>query len=197
MTPLPHRLLKAHQLADVPAQPRFRLADLSDASNAASRFEPLDFNVSQSHSSREPSAENSASLHTAIEALANAVTELQSQRDLILEQAQHETIKLGIAIAGRLLRRTLSAQPEAVLELVRATLNWTVGAATVRVRMHPADCDLVEPQLDSLSRDCSAKIEFLRDDTLTRGDCIAETAHGIIDSRVEAMLDRIAEELLT
>lgn len=196
MTPLPYRLLKAHQLADAPPQSRFRLADLSEAPNVPSRFEPLDLLVRQSHSSREHSAENSDSLRTVIESLANAATELQSQRDFILEQAQRETIKLGIAIAERLLRRTLSTQPDAVFDLVRATLNWTVGAATVRVRMHPADCDLIEPHLDSLSRDCSTKIELLRDDTLTQGDCVAETAHGIIDGRVGTMLDRIAEELL-
>ena len=197
MTPLPHRLLKAHQLADASPRPRFCLADLSDDANTPSRFVPLDLFVSQTDSSRETSAENSASLRTALEALANAATELQSQRDHILEQAQRETIKLGIAIAERLLRRTLSAQPDAVIELVRTTLNWTVGAATVRLRLHPADCELVELQSDVLRRDCSAEIQFVRDETLARGDCVAETSQGIIDGRVETMLERITEELLS
>ena len=197
MTPLPHRLLKAHQLADASPRPRFRLTDLSADANAPSRFEPLELCAAQTHSSRKPAVENTASLHTALDALANAATELQSQRDHILEQAQRETIKLGIAIAERLLRRTLSAQPDAVIELVRTTLNWTVGAATVRIRLHPADCDLVEPQTDVLRRDCSAEIQFVRDEALARGDCVAETPHGEIDGRVETMLDRITEELLS
>ena len=121
---------------------------------------------------------------------------MQSHRDRILDQAQTETVKLGIAIAERLLRRTLAAQPDSIIDLVKTTLSWAVGTATVRVRLHPADCDVIETHAEDLHRECSADLQFVRDESLSRGDCLVESAQGVIDGRIETMLDRVTEELL-
>jgi flagellar assembly protein FliH len=90
----------------------------------------------------------------------------------------------------------LATQPESVLDLVKTTLSWAVGAETVRLRLHPADCDFVETRSADLSRECTAETQFVRDETLSRGDCLVETAQGLIDGRIETILDRIADELL-
>jgi len=193
MTAASARLLKADHVSDATSRQRVRLADLSETPATSSCFELLDFAVPQSRPRENPSTKANA----ALAALTTAAAELHAQRDSWLEQCQHETIALAIAIAERLLRRTLAAQPEAVIELVRTTLDWTVGAATVRVRLHPDDCEFVQSQAESLRRECSADIEFVRDETLARGDCVSETTHGVIDGRVDTLLDRIAEELLT
>ena len=192
MTAAIARLLKADHVSEAIPRQRVRLADLSETPTTPSRFELLDLTAPQSRPRENPTAE----VHAALAALTTAAAELHAQRDHWLEQCQHATIRLGIAIAERLLRCTLAAQPEAVIELVRTALDWTVGAATVRVRLHPDDCDFVQSQAESLRRECSAEIEFVVDETLARGDCVSETTHGIIDGRVETLLDRIAEELL-
>ena len=135
-------------------------------------------------------------LHSAIEAMKIAADQLQSHRDLVLDQARSETIKLGVAIAERLLRRTLDAQPEAILDLVRTSLDSVVCAETVRVNLHPADHQLVATHLDELNRDCSSKIQLEPDSKLSRGDCVVETSQGSIDGRLETIFQRISEELL-
>jgi flagellar assembly protein FliH len=163
------------------------------------RFERLklvECHSPQTFATNAAARQKSDELQTAITALNAAASDLQSHRDRILEQGQIESVKLGIAIAERLLRQTLNVQPEAILDLVKTTLSWAVGAESIRVRLHPTDCELVEAQTAELTRECSANIQYLADTTLTRGDCLVETAQGTIDGRWETMLQRITEELL-
>ncbi len=203
MTVAAARLLKSPDLSDQPN--RIRLADFTEgvtfptAPLANNRFERLKLverhspQLSAAHSATHQAA---TEFQAAITALNAAAAELQSHRDHILEQGQIESVKLGIAIAERLLRHTLNVQPDSILDLVKTTLSWAIGAETVRVRLHPADCEFVETHSGSLARECSADIQFVSDATLTRGDCLVETAQGMIDGRIETMLHRITEELL-
>lgn len=186
------RILKADPRNNVTS--RVRLADLSEPIGSrfdSSAFEPLTLPVELSPRS-EP-LENSR-LDSALAALQFAADQLHVQRDHLLDQSQHEAVQLGVAIAERLLRRTLAVQPDAVLELIRSALDWSVGSDRLRVRLHPADAELVASSTQPL--DANREIEFLPDDTLTRGDCVVETPNGQTDARLEVILQRIADELL-
>lgn len=201
MTVATARLLKAHDMVNEPTRTRVRLADLTKRAEpaASDRFERLNLIhcvSSQSPGSHVAALQKSDELQAAITSLNTVAADLRSHRDRILEQGQTESIKLGIAIAERLLRRTLATRPEMVLDLVKTTLSWVVGTETIRVRLHPSDCDIVQSHSDDLHRGCSANIQFVRDETMSRGDSFVETAQGVVDGRVETMLERIAEELL-
>ena len=196
MTVTAARLIKSHDLNDQPTRPRVRLADLAERTDQPAtndRFERLNLvGVSpQRTASRVSVRQKPDELQMAIAALNTAAADLQSHRDRILEQGQTESIKLGIAIAEQLLRRTLSVQSDSILDLVKTTLSWAVAAETVRVHLHPADCDFMETRSDELHRECSAEIQFVRDESLSRGDCLVETAQGTIDGRIETMLNMV------
>lgn len=186
------RILKANPRNS--AASRIRLADLSEPIESlfdSSTFEPLTLPTGLS-TSCEPQAD--PRLESAVAALQFAADQLHAQRDHWLDQSQHEAIRLGVAIAERLLRRTLDVQPEAVLDLIRSALDWSVGADRLRVRLHPADAALVASAAQTL--DANREIDLLPDDSLTRGDCVVETSNGQTDARLEVILQRIAEELL-
>lgn len=173
---------------------RVRLADWSKPigfSGDSSAFEPLTLPTGLS-SCCEPSTD--ARLDSALAALQHTADQLHAERDRWLEQSQREAVRLGVAIAERLLRRTLDVQPEAVLDLIRSALDWSIGADHLRVRLHPADAELVE----SAGRqfDAHRTIEILPDNSLTRGDCVVETPNGQTDARLDVVLQRIADELL-
>lgn len=173
---------------------RVPLTDLSEP--AESRFQPDDFVPLALPIARTPRAEPHADSHvpSALAALQSAAEQLQTQRDHWLEQSQREAVRLGIAIAERLLRHTLAVQPDAVLELIRSALDWTAHSDRLRVRLHPADAGLVASAKSSL--DPHRDIEFLPDDSLARGDCVVETPNGQADARLDLVLQRIADELL-
>ena len=188
------RILKANR--DNASDSRVILCDLSErpfSRFAATDFEPLSLPASNPHRavSRVDTRVQSAltSLHAASE-------QLHSQRDRWLDQCQTETIRLGVAIAERLLHRTLTTHPEAVIDLVRSALEWSVGADQLSVRLHPADAELVTSAAASLQTEACATIEFVADESLTRGDCVVETPNGQIDARREVLTQRIVDELL-
>ncbi len=168
------------------------LCDLSEMRHsrfATSDFEPLSL-PSISPPRTEPRAD--AQLESALTALNSAAQQLHAQRERWLDQCQEETVRLGVAIAERLLRRTLAVHPDAVIDLVRSALECSVGADRVSIRLHPADADLVT----SLQSETGVTLDFVADDSLERGDCLIETPNGRIDARREVLTQRIAEELL-
>lgn len=190
------RILKAN--AHHSTAQRVRLTNFAEPTSsrfAASDFEPLSIPAQPS-----PNSTTDERIESALAALHSAVDQLQAQRDHWLGHCQQETVRLGIAIAERLLRRTLAAHPDAVLDLVRSALECSVGAEQIRVRLHPADADLVTsvPEvLLTLSRESGSELNVLADDSLARGDCVVETPHGQIDARQVTLLDRITDELLS
>jgi len=188
------RLLKADD--DNLSARRMVLTDLAEARHsrfAAADFEPLSLPAIER---QRADPRTDARVQSALAALGAAAEQLQAQRDRWLEQSQTETVRLGVAIAEQLLRRTLAAHPEAVIDMVRSALEWTFGADRLRVRLHPADTKLVASAVATLRSDASATLEFVADESLARGDCIVETPHGQIDARREVLARRIADELL-
>ena len=189
------RILKADR--DNASDSRVILCDLSERRNprfATSDFEPLSLPASKPH---RADSRVDARVQSALNALHAATEQLHAQRDRWLDQCQSETVRLGVAIAERLLHRTLTTQPEAVIDLVRSALEWSVGADHLSVRLHPADAELVTTVAASLQTNASTTLEFVADESLTRGDCIVETSNGQIDARREVLTQRIADELLT
>lgn len=191
------RLLKAEQVSAIPSRGRISWSEFSETTTSPS-FAPLDILKATSHSMAQPTtiATEHESLHTVLSALDSAAKQFLTQRDNCLEQCQTESVKLGIAIAEKLLRRVIANQPDCVLELVRNTLQWTDGQNSVRVRLNSKDCELVEQHLEDLVRKHDQRIELIADEQLTRGDCVVEASNSLIDARIETLLSRITEELL-
>ena len=188
------RILKADR--DNASDSRVILTDLSERRHsrfAASDFEPLSLPAGEPH---RAAPRVDARVQSALTALHAATEQLHAQRDRWLDQCQTETVRLGVAIAERLLHRTLTTHPEAVIDLVRSALEWSVGADHLSVRLHPADAEFVTSAAVSLQTEACATLEFVADESLTRGDCVVETPNGQIDARREVLTQRIADELL-
>lgn len=160
---------------------------------AASDFEPLSLPVTEP---RRADSQADARLQSALAALHAASEQLHAQQDRCLEQAQAETVRLAVAIAERLLDRTLTTHPESVVDLVRSALQWSVGAERLSIRLHPADAELVTSAAATLQTATDATLEFVADESLTRGDCVVEAPNGRVDARREILLQRITDELL-
>lgn len=188
------RILKAND--DNASARRVVLSDLSERRHsrfATSDFEPLSLPAGEP---RRADSRADARVQSALAALHHAAEQLHAQRDRWLDQFQEETVRLGVAIADRLLHRTLAVHPEAVIDLVRSALEWSVGADHLTVRLHPADAELVTSAATSLQTETCATLEFVADESLSRGDCVVETPNGQIDARREVLAQRIADELL-
>ncbi|HWK59890.1 MAG TPA: flagellar assembly protein FliH [Eoetvoesiella sp.] len=103
-------------------------------------------------------------------------------------------INLAINIAGQVIRSTLDAHPEKILDTVRDILHMESNSESLlRLRVHPDDLQLVR---EHLAEDpIAGKWRLVADETLARGGCIAETALGNIDATLQTRWQRITSTL--
>jgi flagellar assembly protein FliH len=138
-------------------------------------------------------------LRTTLPALSQAAQALRDERDRWLLRWDRAAIELGIAIAGKLVRSHLAIRPELASHMIAEALQLAIGQPQLRVHLHPQDRarlgDRAEQVVEALT--ACATPELVDDPALAPGECRIETRHGEIDARLDTMLQRIAEELLS
>jgi flagellar assembly protein FliH len=137
-------------------------------------------------------------LQTALPALKAAAEALQSERDRWLIRWEQTAVRVGVAIAGKILKSQISARPELASGMIADALRLAAGQPRLAIHLHPEDLAAWGGQgsriIESLTS--CADSTLIPDPTIARGGCRIETIHGEIDARVESMLERLADELI-
>ncbi len=127
--------------------------------------------------------------------------EIMGQREDMMAEARQNVVKLAIAVAERVVRRTVQVDPTCVVQQVEAALAMVMRPTRVVVRINPADRVLVAAALPLLT-ECLAHgvhLELLDDAAMGRGSCglrMTESMGGMIDATLGTQLARIAEMLV-
>ncbi len=122
-------------------------------------------------------------------ALADGFDQAMTQLD---NEVAEELMALAIELARQMVRHTLDAHPEVVLETVRAAL-LQVPQGHAQVRLHPDDLALTREHLgEQLSH---AGHRLIEDLTLERGDCRIDALGAQVDATLEARWRRVLETL--
>jgi flagellar assembly protein FliH len=135
-----------------------------------------------------------ASLLPAVE---EAISQLRQSRQEWLQQWERQTVHLAAAIAQRIVRRELAADPQISLDLVREALELAVGSGSVRLHLSPQDHQALNDQIADLAEKIHnlAPADIVADPQIAAGGCRVVTEFGCIDQRIESQLARIEEEL--
>lgn len=117
----------------------------------------------------------------------------QALHDIEAETGQ-ALIRLAISISQQIVRSTLKAEPEKILDTVHDILQLDAGHdGLLRLRVHPDDLALVQPHL---AEDPSARHWRMQaDPSIERGGCIAETSLGNIDATLQTRWQRVTASL--
>ncbi len=138
--------------------------------------------------------EAAAQLKPVLDRFAQTINELSSHRRQLRRDAETDLVRLAVAIARRVLRREISADPDALRGLVKAALEKLEGREIERVRVHPADAEAIKQHLDHAR--LTARFEVIPEPRLERGAAIFETTRGNLDASVETQLDEIQRGLI-
>ncbi len=136
-------------------------------------------------------------MKTLTPALAEAVQQVKDSRQEWLRHWDASATQLACAIAAKIVRRELKAEPEIALEWVQESLRMCAGAANITIRMHPADYKTLGGQVEELAKvfHPAAPANIVADASMTGGGCRVETEFGSIDQQLETQLKRLAEEM--
>jgi flagellar assembly protein FliH len=135
----------------------------------------------------------SAELQSTVAKLAATVTELARLRPELRRQAESDVVRLSLAIARRVLRRELTADPDSLRGLVIAALEKVQLREVTRVKIHPA----LAAALAACLREAGAGtgIEVVADPTLESGALLFETERGNLDASIGTQLEEIERGL--
>ena len=111
------------------------------------------------------------------------------------EEATGEALlSLATSIAEQVLRSTLAAEPQRILDLIREVLHVDGGQqGLLKFRLNPQDVELVEQYLKEDGT--LARWRIQADPDIERGGCIAETALGTIDATLQTRWQRVVSAM--
>lgn len=130
-----------------------------------------------------------AKLDPLLERLSRTVADLAGYRDRFRRESEKDLVGLSLAIARRILRRELNAEPDAILGLVKVALERISLREVHRLRLHPDDVPAIRRHLAQVQ--APAGIEIEADPSLERGAVIFETSRGSLDASAETQLAQI------
>jgi len=124
----------------------------------------------------------------AVEAVAALAEHLRAQTAL-------DAVELGTAIARQVLDREISMHPDEVVGIARRGVN-RLGGSQIRIRAHPDDAELLEPQTSAIRDEVGAlQVEILPDPDLGRGSVVIESELGVADARIDAQLNELVTSM--
>lgn len=135
----------------------------------------------------------SAELQPVVERLARSIQEIANLRTRLRREAESDVVQLALAIARRVVRREIVADPDALRGLVVAALEKLQGQEISRVKVHPSHAAMVKASLQQLLS--GGLVEVLSDSSRDLGSVVFETARGNLDASVDTQLQEIERGL--
>lgn len=136
-------------------------------------------------------------LETIAPALDGAVRQVLDSRGAWLDHWEKATVGLACAIAERVVRRELAADPTISEAWVRESLELAAGSSELTVALNPDDHQHLASHVGRIAESIGGLAEprVIADPSVSPGGCRVDTAHGSIDQQVESQLERLREEL--
>ena len=108
------------------------------------------------------------------------------------QEVAEEILALSIEVARHMVRETLLAQPEAMIDVVRDALQQLPQARAL-IHLNPDDAGLVREYVGEQLQHHEHRI--VEDDTVARGGCRIDAAGSTVDATVHTRWRRIMENL--
>jgi flagellar assembly protein FliH len=134
-----------------------------------------------------------ADMQPVVERLTRSIQEISNLRPRLRQEAEGDVVKLALAIARRVIRREVAADPDALRGLVMAALDKLQGQEFSRVKVHPSHAATVKSCLQQTM--AGSTVEVIPDPSRELGSVVFETTRGNLDASVESQLQEIERGL--
>jgi flagellar assembly protein FliH len=121
---------------------------------------------------------------------ADLVDSFREERDRYLECAEHEVVKLALAVAARILRREAQMDPLLLTGAVRVALGQLSSSTAVTLRVPAAELTLWTESM-ALMPNLPLKPKVVAGDGMRLGECLIQTELGSVDLGIRSQLGEI------
>lgn len=132
------------------------------------------------------------------EKLAEIEAGLEENVDSYFTALEPEVVTLAIAIARQVVKREIESDKEFVLGTIRSGLRQLRERHEIKVRVNPADYDLVRAHKEDIASSCDGirSIEIIDDRRVDAGGCIIDSANGYLDGRIDTQISEVERTLM-
>ncbi|MFD2670104.1 FliH/SctL family protein [Marinicrinis sediminis] len=115
----------------------------------------------------------------------------------IIQEAQPFLIDMSTAIAEKLIRKQLEADPAWLVEIIKPLLARCREQELITIHVSPASYSLVYEARDELkqSLDKPAEIQVIPEPSIEEGGCMVRTSFGSMDASITTQLEEIKKVL--
>jgi len=134
----------------------------------------------------------------AVAALKAAALDIEARRFDLEAEGLREVVQLAAAIARKVTKRQGLIDEKVLADNLTEAMKLAVGAADVRVAIHPSQRATLTETLPLLRTDWPAlkHIELVDDPGVSPGGCRVFTRGGLVDADLDSQLDRVVADLL-
>ena len=128
----------------------------------------------------------------------DALAEAWSRRDAFLLRNEAELVRLAVAIAEKVVRRSVEADSDVVVQAVKEALKSVRGEKRITIKVNPSEEDVLREQVSSLRLLGSevGDLVIVGNPAIAAGGCIVESELGVIDAQIDTQLASIEKALM-
>lgn len=134
-----------------------------------------------------------ANLRTSAETAAQILSAANFSAQQTILSTEGQILDLAVAAAEKILAYEIDTNSEVVVSIVKVALDKVRNQKQISIRINPVDFPIAiaaKGDLDViLQREQS--VEFIADQTVSRGGCVIDSAFGSADARVETQLQTL------
>ena len=130
--------------------------------------------------------------------LAALIDSAVAEHAAALRQSHAELLELCLAVSEKIARKALSADAEALANVVQEALERAAEGTSVTVRLNPEDEALLEPYWKRvLSARGAGRVAVVKqaDESIECGGCVVEAGGGHVDATLAARIDSVRAAL--
>ncbi len=136
-------------------------------------------------------------LRGVLDALDGLLARAEAQRAAQLAAAADDIIRLAVEVARKVARDAVAIDREAVVRNLTAALDRARGQSLARVRVSPADYEMLSVELGERMPELrTANVALIADPEIEDGGAIVETEFGSIDATLAGQLAVLENSLL-
>jgi flagellar assembly protein FliH len=131
--------------------------------------------------------------------LAALVNGIHENHASFFRSAERQVVDLALQIAGKVVEREVENMPDLAINVIRAALEEMDARTAVRVRVNPADEELLRRRWSQVVPPGigADRVELQQDERVQSGGAIIETTHGQVDAQLESKLAQLGNALWT
>ena len=162
---------------------------------AAERIEAIEhqaFHEGYTRGQRTADEEMERRLEDIQQQLRATIEEIGTLAPQTMRRADREMIHLAVAMAEKIVRREVRAEPSVLVDMARAAIDRLGERITAVIHLNPVD-------LDAIVNDGSGRIgtlDVVADPELPRGGCTIRTNLGAIDAGIDAQMRELLRAML-